>query len=270
MKPIYISTFCVDFRDYDMLYRMMEDIREVPLGIEFGTSWHHPDFRQRLDEQVERFRGYPVTLHAPFEDICCAPGSAEYARMEELFLRAIDWYHRFGATSMVMHTHDCSVPAEQKRNLQERSEAELFRMAELARREGIRLTVENVGFSRKGSMLYNQGEYIRLFDRLPGDVGALIDLGHAMVNGWDIEMLVKVLGPRIRGFHLHTNDGTSDGHRPLFTQGMCYTEGQMQSLLHTICTAAPNADLILEYAPGPHITPELLRTDALRLRELGL
>ena len=270
MKPIYLSAFCVAFQDYQMLRNMVDEMQDIPAGVEFGTSWHYPEFQQRLDAQVEVFRGCPITLHAPFVESCCAPGSGEYADMMEAFRRAFDWYHRFDATSMVMRTHSRRIPAEQKTFFQQQAEAVIWEMAELARKEGIRLTVENVGFASKGGLLYDQGEFVQLFGRLPGDVGALIDIGHAMVNGWDLPELVRTLGSRIGGVHLHTNDGTSDGHRPLFTPGMYYTQDQTEALLRTIGRCCPDADLILEYAPGAHITPESMGEDVRRVQALVL
>lgn len=270
MKPIYISSYCVAFRDYGMLRKMVDEMRDVPVGVEFGTSWHYPDFRQRLDAQVEVFRGCPITLHAPFVESCCAPGSGEYTKMKEAFRCAFDWYHRFDATSMVMHTHSRRIPAEQKDSFQQQAETVICEMAELARKEGVRLTVENVGFANEGGLLYDQAEFVQLFGRLPADVGALIDIGHAMVNGWDIPGLVGALGSRIWGLHLHTNDGASDGHKPLFAPGMYYTQAQMEELLRTIGRCCPDADLILEYAPGEHITPESMGNDVLRVQTLVL
>ena len=73
----------------------------------------------------------------------------------------------------------------------------ILQTADWAAREGIRLTVENVGYPLKQNVLFNQEEYIQLIKRLPQSVGALIDTGHAMANGWDIPELVEVLGDRI-------------------------------------------------------------------------
>lgn len=270
MKPVYISSYCVAFRDYAMLRKMVNEMRDVPVGVEFGTSWHYPDFRQQLDAQVEVFRGCPITLHAPFVESCCEPGSDEYAKMQEAFRCAFDWYHRFDATSMVMHTHSRRIPAERKDAFRQQAETVIREMAQLARKEGGRLTVENVGFASEGGLLYDQTEFVQLFGRLPADVGALIDIGHAMVNGWDIPGLIEALGSRIGGLHLHTNDGTSDGHKPLFTPGMYYTQDQTEALLRTIGRCCPDADLILEYAPGAHITPESMGEDVRRVQALVL
>ena len=42
---------------------------------------------------------------------------------------------------------------------------------------------------------------------------------------------------------------------------------EMERLLRQIGRETPDADLVLEYVSGPHITPELFRRDALRLAD---
>jgi sugar phosphate isomerase/epimerase len=49
--------------------------------------------------------------------------------------------------------------------------------------------------------------------------GILLDTGHLNVSattlGFDRAEFVERLGPRIRAFHLHDNDGSADLHRPV-------------------------------------------------------
>ena len=268
MNRVFVSTYCVGFRHYNTLKRILQELGGTDVGAEFATIWNYHKFDELLDTQVENFRGFPATIHAPFGESCCAPGSAEYARMEVGFDKAFRWYHAFNASSMVMHTHKRSAMPEEAVQLRFQAEEVIRMMAERAWRENVNLTVENVGFRSRGSELYGQEEFIRLFDRLPWSVGALIDTGHAMLNGWDIPYVIRSLGSRIRGYHLHNNDGVEDLHRPMFADGMCYSGEQMEELLKTIARHSPNADLILEYAPGAHICTELFSQDITRMWEI--
>ena len=170
---------------------ILHNCSDFPLGVELATSWSYPDFDALLEAQVETFRSVPVTLHAPFVEICGAEGSDELQRMESQFEKAYRWYHLFGATSMVMHTHEKKVPPSERKWMQQRAEAVILQTAERAREEGIHLTVENVGYPLQGNALFTQDEFISLFQHLPEDVGALIDTGHAMANGWDIPELIR-------------------------------------------------------------------------------
>ena len=268
MKTVYLSSFCVDFRRYEDLESLIHACGEFPLGVELATSWKYPEFDELLETQVGRFRGMPVTLHSPFVEVCTEKGSEAERYMEEQFEKAFRWYHLFGATSMVMHTHEGKVPPGKKEEMQRRAEEVILKTAERAGKEGIRLTVENVGYPLKENVLFDQEEYIALLDRLPEDVGALIDTGHAMANHWDIPKLVETLGPRIRGYHLHNTDDAHDLHRPIYETGWQYPPRRMDDLLRCIRRFSPEADLILEYAPGSHICEMLLRSDLERMRRV--
>ncbi|MBR5257498.1 MAG: TIM barrel protein, partial [Clostridia bacterium] len=92
-------------------------------------------------------------------------------------------------------------------------------LAEMAEKAGVNLLIENVGEPAHQNVLYDQQTFIELFEHLPESAGALIDIGHAMVNNWDIHAVIDALGPRICGYHIHNNDGTRDQHLPLFQPG---------------------------------------------------
>lgn len=268
MKTVYLSSFCVDFRRYEELERLIRTCSEFSLGVELATSWNYPEFDDLLERQAERFRDLPVTLHSPFVEVCTERGSQAERYMEAQFEKAFRWYHLFGAVSMVMHTHEGKVLPGKVTEMQNRAEEVILKTAERAGREGIRLTVENVGYPLKENVLFDQDGYTALFDRLPQEVGALIDTGHAMANGWDIPKLVETLGTRIRGYHLHNTDGAHDLHRPIYEEGWCYASEQMDDLLRCIRRFSPAAELILEYAPGPHICETLLRGELKRMEKV--
>lgn len=270
MKTVYLSSFCVDFRDYERLEELIRSCasNDVLLGVELATSWNYPDFDENLEAQTGRFRGVPVTLHSPFVETCVEAGSEAEQRMTAMFEKAFRWYHLFDATSMVVHTHQNAFPPELRAEKQRRSEEVILQTAEWAGREGVCLTVENVGYPLKKNVLFDQGEYVELIRRLPREVGALIDTGHAMANGWDIPGLIETLGDRIRGYHLHNTDEAHDLHRPVYERGWNYSAEQMDDLLRCIHRFSPDADLILEYAPGPHICRELFDSELRRMRSV--
>jgi len=268
MKTVYLSSFCVDFRDYEKLEKMIRSCSEFSMGVELATSWKHPDFDECLEAQIDRFREMPVTIHSPFVECCVEEGSEEALRMNRSFQKAIRWYHLFGATSMVMHTHSKGCEPQLRAHKQQRSEEVILKVAEKARQEGINLTVENVGYAHKNNVLFNQEEYIALIRRLPEDIGALIDTGHAMANNWDIPKVIEELGPRIRGYHLHNTDGVHDLHRPMFEAGWHYSPEQMDHVVDCIRRFSPDAELILEYSPGEHISSDLFAGEMKRLRSL--
>lgn len=260
MKTIYLSSFCVAFRDYDMLREIIDG--GEALGAELATSWTYPEFDELLDGQAAAFAQIPVTLHAPFVEICNEPGSEDADAMDRAFEKAFRWYKMFSATSMVMHTHEKKVRPEDVCRMTELSRENILRIAAQARERDVRLTVENVGYPAKGTALFTQDGFTEFILGLPDEVGALIDVGHAMANHWDIPELIRTLNTRIRGYHLHNTDGVHDLHRPIFEEGLWYDRRQMCRMLETAAQCSPEADLVLEYAPGEHITAELMRRDA--------
>ena len=268
MRPIYLSTYCVAFQDYPWLERCIRSFPDFPLGVEFATSWTTPEFDRKLEEQIPVFAGVPVTLHAPFIEACTVPGSPEERWMEENFLRACRLYPRFGATSMVMHTHEGAFPAGELDRWRQRSLEVLLDWTGRMERMGISVTVENVGYPARGNVLFDLEQFEELFRQLPPSVGCLIDTGHALLNGWDIPALIRRMGGRIRGYHLNNNDGLHDSHLPLYDPAGCCPPEEMDAILRAIARHTPQAHLILEYAPGERITRERIHGDARRVARI--
>ncbi len=264
-KPIYISTLCVHFRDYGFLRELIDECRDVPLGLEYGTWWSvQPDLPELLDQQIEVFRDVPSTMHSPFYEIMQEEGSDGYKEMKKVFAKAVEQYHAFGCTSMVVHTNEGKFPRE----MQEFSIKRLIELDEYFHSEGIPMTVENVGYPAKQNCLFDYDDFVSLFDKLPDRIGCLIDTGHAMLNHWDIVKLIKTLGTRIKGYHLNSNDGLGDIHYPTFDKRGAYGVEQMEEIVKTLAEYSPDADIILEYMFGPDITKELMLDEIHRTVDL--
>ena len=82
--------------------------------------------------------------------------------------------------------------------------------------------------------------------------GALLDTGHAHVNGWDIPAVVKALGERLTACHVHDNDGSGDAHLPV---GQGILTGRHISVLSK--KYAPQATQVFEYCCGFNNTKDL-------------
>jgi sugar phosphate isomerase/epimerase len=88
--------------------------------------------------------------------------------------------------------------------------ASLRRLAEIARKADVRYLVENMPppmFGRDVAMIR------RMIDGLASPhLGQCYDSGHAMLAG-DPLGVIRAMGPRLWGVHLHDNDGKDDEHR---------------------------------------------------------
>lgn len=263
-RKIYISDLCVDFEDYGRLLDCIHSFPDFQTGAELAAGWHTPGFYDKLKAQRTAFCDIPVTFHAPFTEWCTLPGSAEEKTAFCQFETACSLYREFEASSMVFHTHEKMWPegpgAGQKRSLQC-----LTFYADRMTEAGLNMTVENVGYPGKQNVLFDEEQFIRLFDRLPEDVGCLIDTGHALLNGWDIPGLIRRLGSRIRGYHLNNNDGLHDSHYPLYDpDGICCAE-DVDTILRAIARFSPDAYLVLEYAGGSRTGREIIHADIRRI-----
>lgn len=95
-------------------------------------------------------------------------------------------------------------------------------LAGFATRIGVELLIENnvcPPHLAGKLLLQTPEEFIVLFERLNcSNVGILLDTGHLNVSattlGFDREAFMDVHRNRIRGLHLHDNDGNSDQHLP--------------------------------------------------------
>lgn len=261
MAEIYISAFTADFRHYDDLADWISTFPELPIGAEMAVAWITPDFHELLEPQIPKFRELPITLHGPFMEMCTRPGSEEEQTLHRQLELSCELYHRLDARSIVLHTHSRGLPGEDPAETRQRVVQVLNHWIPIMTARGMSVTVENVGYPGKGNAFFTQEQFIRLFDLLPEETGCLIDIGHALLNGWDIPGLIRRMGKKIRGYHIHTNDGVSDSHIPIYAPESCLSRNSMDEILRTIGEVTPDAHLILEYSPQCAVTREQLHRD---------
>jgi sugar phosphate isomerase/epimerase len=181
-------------------------------GIEISTDGPHWHANSDLIYEKRRFEQHlgPIGVHLPIWELNLASVQfPELARVSfEMYKSYVEWSATF-ASHMVLHTHLYSTPIFHRREAQEQSKQYIYELGMIAERLGVDLLVENVGFHNK--MLFNEGEFVQLFEEIPM-VSALLDVGHAHINNWDIPKVIKALGPKCKALHLHDNDGHNDLH----------------------------------------------------------
>jgi sugar phosphate isomerase/epimerase len=272
MHTYLFSCYGSNFTNFDHLKSVYDQLKPLGAGIEmtiFSRVSRHPEHEQNLRRLHPVFSDVPITFHGAYYEVeAASPEDSEENRyLLESYLQSFDLYHLYNATSMVMHTNQRKVDEANRKQLQEYSIKTINKVSNMAVANGVNLLVENVGETIFGNQLFNFDEFISFFDRVPETTGCLIDTGHAMINGWDIEKMVEILGTRIKGYHIHNNNGKADQHLPVFTEGLLYDRKRMVHLLRTIDMVTPDADIVLEYAPTPEITGEKIRDDILAIRK---
>ncbi len=278
MNHLGFATFGVDYREYDRLREILEECRFAGLGPElsiYTKTSRYPDFMEELARKREMFAPYYVTFHGPYSEVeaTSPPGSQARQVMVEAYRQAFRCCRDFSARTIVMHTNQKVHLTGDDGGLRENCISVIRELGEMAGElgGGVRLLVENVGIPKKDNVLFPMEEFIRMFDELPEDIGCLIDVGHAFINRWDMEEVIRRLKGRIASYHLHNNDGDRDSHRMLFEDHLYYGREDWRRLFAVMEEYTPGADWILEYSPKNPITPKAIAgeiREILRLAEM--
>lgn len=232
-----------------MLLKMVEPFGSE-VGIEFFIHTRSELYLKRLKEVKSWIRDLPITLHGPFLSIeaSSCPGTEEYANFVNAYGRAFDVASDLKCEYMVFHDHECYVDVLQKEKLQRQCLLNMTMLMEKAENRGIKLLLENLALPSKGEPIFNEQEYIGLAERFP-QAEFLIDVGHLNVSGWNMEKVISSLADRIKGYHLHNNDGENDLHRRIGNGTMDYNQ-----FFNLYRKYTPDADITLEYGDNHGIT----------------
>ena len=213
------------------------------VGVEVFSFTYSQEELANLAMRIESWQGHPLTFHGPMRnvEVTALKGSMDQHILFENYARAFAFANRFRGSSMVVHTHERHIIKAEKLAMQAQCIENLKALAGMAAKEGIALRVENVSLPHKGEPLFDEDEYICLFELLP-QVQALVDIGHVHVTNWSLKNLLTKLAGRIGGFHLHNNNGKEDSHNWL-------SEGTMdiKTSLDMIRKHTPVRDMVLEY-----------------------
>ncbi len=208
-----------------------------------GPQWWDTGALGAVEAARERFAG-PLSIHPPSWDINIASYTQPVRDMSaDVYGRSIETARRMGATYVVVHIGwrgDSSLP---RGECLARAEEVLRALAPRAAAAGVMLAVENVGWF--GQEVCDQDEFTAVIRRLPPGAGALLDVGHGMLAGWDLRAALRDLAPRMVALHLHDNHGDKDTHLPI-------GEGKIDwgALLPLMRAMPADCQYILEYAPG--------------------
>ena len=266
MNRLLFACYGANFDGYDLLHDIVEETKEYGAGVEltvFSKVSRRPDHIWGLMKEIIPFKDTYITLHGPYYEVEAASeeGSEQNEYFFESYRQAFGLYRAFQAHSLVTHTNQFAFEETQKQRMLTYSLQTMKTLSKMAEKANVNLLIENVGEPAHQNVLYDQKAFIELFRALPESAGALIDIGHAIVNDWDIFAVIEALGERIRGYHIHNNDGTKDQHLPLFTPNLKYSCKEMERLLRYMEEKTPKSEWILEYAPGEHITPKSVKED---------
>lgn len=207
-------------------------------GLEIFYEFGNEEYWQKIIPLLTAQRQLPFSIHAPGVAVNLAdPTDTKFMKiLQETFCAA----QKYGAEFVVVHTNE--EWSGEKAVVQELVLTRLTTLVAVAKTYGVLLLVENVGLRTDGTLLFNWEEYLQLLEKLP-EAQALLDTGHAHVNGWNLPETIKTLGDNLYALHLHDNDGQADQHLMIGKGNICWSE-----VFTAIHAYTPKARLVLEYA----------------------
>lgn len=242
---IYCSDLCLlggrlDDNIQQLLSLGFSHLELMMEGASWDGFWANEEQKRHL---LSLIRSYPITcsIHSPCWDINMASESRHIREASlQSALAALEFAAELGCTHLVVHPGFCQTPRFDRVTARQRAYSALETICQRAEATGVRVAVENVG--HHGTCLYSYEEFIHLLDGLGPHVGYLLDVGHAILNGWNLTTAVQDMAGRLFAFHLHDNDGVTDSHLPL-GKGIIPWE----ALLREIGRLPQSVNLVLEY-----------------------
>jgi fructoselysine 3-epimerase len=157
--------------------------------------------------------GIEYSMHGPCWDI--NPASENAGHREDVvahYRQGIRLAAAIGANTMVVHSGWKSDAKLSARDALKYSIDTIAKCAPEAERLGITLGVENVGYGAVNMFRgIEDGVGIATGVASPA-VGLTLDVGHAVLEGFEPAAAVIAAGPRLKHVHLHSNMGKADDH----------------------------------------------------------
>lgn len=233
----------------EQLLKMAEPFG-TEVGIELFIHTRSTLYLEQLKKVKSWSRDLPLALHGPFLSVEASsiPGTKEYETFMNAYKTAFDVAADLRCEYMVFHDHECYVDISQKEKLQRQCISNMKMLMEKAEKTGVKLLLENLALPSKGEPIFNEKEYIGLAELFP-DSEFLIDVGHLNVSGWNMKTVISSLANRIKGYHIHNNDGENDYHNRIGVGTADY-----KKFFELYREYTPDADITLEYGDNHGIT----------------
>ena len=210
--PIFINT-CV-YAD-GSLNKMKDYIDKYGDDVAFEILSKADTFEwdKEMETVLDMLSNTRIGFHGPVWEAehSAKKGTKEYDHTMEMIYRTAKFAKILNCEHVVYHLNNCEVVDGMQDEMLKNSLENLKEIREIF--DFSKIFVENTGTKVQKNALLTQSEFTDLCRDQKFDV--LIDIGHAHANGWDLYKILDDLGPQIRAFHLHNNDGQHDLHNRL-------------------------------------------------------
>ena len=220
-KIIHETGFEAADANFDELF-MPEDIRSKNIAPAFEGS--EKDYLEKVKPWRDGAKKYHVTnyqAHAPFPSILYQED--EYNDyLIGILKKSIICCDYIDCRNLIIHPfhypHEVRLPMEEELEFNIECYSKLIPEA---KNYGVTICLENM-FSRHNGKTFcgccgdpiDACRYVDELNRVAGTecFGFCLDTGHAILGGQEILRTMRILGKRIRAFHVHDNNGINDQH----------------------------------------------------------
>lgn len=259
---VFISSLLKGMDQMEEIAVWIDGLNDPALGVELIAFTHDDDYWRRLENLLDRLT-CPVTFHGPY--IGTEATAPEPSPQQTFLLESYAKVFRLAAAHrirhVVYHYTQKGFLAKERAAVQAAEQHNRGLILQMAARYQVKLLIENLPEPKTLLPLYSLEEYAGLFKAEPGLL-SIIDIGHAHLNGMDLDEFLKSYGTNVKAYHFHNNDGRSDGHQSIF-DGTFDFNGF--SRLYQSYTA--DADIVLEYEPHVNLSCQELLNQVIWLRQ---
>lgn len=200
----------------------------VAMGFGSSKCFHSDGWKgevERICDELEKNGLKCVQTHAPYYDLLLSAEKRD-EDMEKALKRSMEATKMLGSDICAVHPRSYIIDGapretavDRKRSLEENL-ASFRPLAEECEKHGVLLGIENLmryPFAHPWFYSWIAADHAELIDELKSkSVCAIWDFGHANLIEDDHAERILKLGSRIKGTHVHNNDGIEDDHFPPF------------------------------------------------------
>lgn len=262
---IYVSSLLYGMDKMEECAQFIQNHSEYQkdLGVELIAFTHDEKYKKRLERLLNSL-SCPISFHGPYIGVEAASkkGTPENEWLFESYNYVFNLAKQHHVKHVVFHYTQKGFSKDTIKEAKEQSLDNISCLIKLAQKYDVNMLIENIAFIKDTIPLYGNEEYKELFNNLP-EAESIIDIGHANVNNTDLADLLNHIGPKVKAYHLHNNDGIHDSHDRVRDGN--FDMGKFADIYRKF---TPGADLVLEYEPHTNTSPGQLLDDIDYIRRL--
>lgn len=211
-----VSTFLYEKQD---LNEALSKIASAGFSyVELWANEYHLDPRVDPDlksiQRAVHANGLSVdSIHTPFSGLNIGyPDASLLPLWLDIMEKCFGYCCELGAHHAVVHlsSHDQPLPRRQETEARQLVEKFVHHLVDRGSRFGVGITLENLPGHGTPDYILSLESLSQIFE---GEgIGFCLDVGHAAINGFDIDREIAAAGNRLQSVHVSNNDGIVDMH----------------------------------------------------------